>query len=145
MHESTVRVYAMSATPDDASDATLGSGPSAGGRSLPRDEPRGNATDSNDEPNGSNRSALRDDRAQTDQLGAIVLGIGIAVVIGFVVLYLANEVMLMTNVSEGDPLYPAHEALTQATNNTFEMFGLLFIIALLSIAIIFLWRAQQGR
>lgn len=135
----------MSATPDNQPTDTSGSGPDASGQTLPRSD----ASDSRTEP--AARSSIRferramDNRAQTENLAAIVLGIGIAVVVGFVVLYLANEVMLMTNVSEGDPLYPAHEALTEATNNTFEMFGLLFVIALLSVAIIYLWRAQSAR
>lgn len=92
-----------------------------------------------------------DNRGQADNIGSVILGIGIAVVIGFVVLYIANEVMTMTEISAGgpnttaDPLYPAYEALQTATNNTFEMFGLLFLVVVLSIAIVYLWRAQGQR
>lgn len=103
------------------------------------------ATDTANETNDSNTSLARDNRGQADNIGAVILGIGIAVVIGFVVLFIANEVMTMTNVSEGDPLYPAYESLQEATNNTFELFGLLFLVVVLSIAIVYLWRAQGNR
>lgn len=103
------------------------------------------ATDTTDSDTENLSRVGSDERGQADNIGSVILGIGIAVVIGFVVLYIANEVMTMTNVSEGDPLYPAYESLQQATNNTFELFGLLFLVVVLSIAIVYLWRAQGNR
>lgn len=85
-------------------------------------------------------------RAQMSMdLPSVILMIGIAVVSGFVVLYLSSEVISAINMSEGDPLYPAFESLEEATNSAFGLFGLLFIVVILSVAIVYLWRIRGAR
>lgn len=87
---------------------------------------------------------LADEKAQTDDLPGVILMVGIAVVGGFIVLYLASQTISAINMSEGDPLYPAFEALQSATTNAFEIFGILFIVALLAVALMYLWRIRGG-
>lgn len=137
---------AMSARPDsgDSGERVGAPRPSQDTRLETNQTPEPSSTKVESPGDVTNR-LLIDERGQAENIGAVILGIGIAVVIGFVVLFIANEVMMMTNVSEGDPLYPAYEALQEATNNTFELFGLLFLVVVLSIAIVYLWRAQGNR
>lgn len=82
------------------------------------------------------------DRGQQDDLVGVVLGIGLAVIVGFFILYMANETMTMMNLSESDPLYPAYETLNQTTNDVFSWFSLVFFAVLISIALAYLWRIR---
>lgn len=88
------------------------------------------------------KSLTTNDRGQQDDLVGVVLGIGLAVIVGFFILYMANETMTMMNLSEGDPLYPSYETLNQTTNDVFSWFSLVFFAVLISIALAYLWRIR---
>jgi uncharacterized membrane protein len=87
-----------------------------------------------------------DDRGQMGgpDIGSVILMLGVAVVIGFVVLFLSSQVIDQTQIQSGDPLYNASESLQTATNDMFALFGLLFTIVVLAVAVIYLY-AIRGR
>lgn len=87
----------------------------------------------------------RDSRAQQDLPGVIIM-VGVAVVAGFVVLYLASEIAGQLSLSDGgpnstaDPLYDSYSTLLDATDSAFGLFGILFIVAIMVVAIGYLYR-----
>jgi hypothetical protein len=95
-----------------------------------------------------------DDRGQMGgpDIGSVILMLGVAVVIGFVVLFLSSQVISQTSIEgnnsdpnvSNDPLYNASQDLQVATNDMFALFGLLFTIVVLAVAVIYLY-AIRGR
>lgn len=88
----------------------------------------------------------RDSRAQQDLPGVIIM-VGVAVVAGFVVLYLASEIAGQLSLNSGeangttkDPLYDSYSTLLDATDSAFGLFGILFIVAIMVVAIGYLYR-----
>lgn len=118
----------MSTQTDTSEVQDVGSSPSAGDTSAP------NASDT-----GLLGGLLADNRGQQDLPGVIIM-VGVAVVAGFVVLFLANEVIEQLNMSSGDPLYNSWQSLEDATNSAFGLFGILFIVAIMVVAIGYLYR-----
>lgn len=136
------RFNAMAARPDTSNEQSIGA-PRASVDTRFEDGDENN----NEKPQGlipakSNSSGTDRGQAQSDMLVGIVLAIGLAIIVGFFVLFMANETIVMTNMTEEDPLYQAQEELVTTTNDTFGMYGLLFMAVIFSIALIFLWRIR---
>lgn len=94
----------------------------------------------------ANRSLAGSNRGQMQDLPGVIIMIGVAIVAGFTVLYLANEVIQILNMSDGgpnstaDPLYESFQSLEQATNSAFGLFGFLFILVIMAVGIAYLYR-----
>jgi len=84
---------------------------------------------------------LGDKRAQMGgrDLPGVMIMLGIAVVVGFVILQIASETIAQTGLSDGDPLFNASEELETATNNVFSLFGVVFLVVILSVVVFYLY------
>lgn len=90
---------------------------------------------------------MDDESAQVggQDLPGIIIMLGIAVVAGFVVLAIASETIDVAGLSSGDALYNSSESLTDATNNVFSMFGIVFLAVILSVVVFYLYGIRGGR
>ena len=87
------------------------------------------------------KSLVADNRGQMGgrDLPGIMIMLGIAVVVGFVILQIASQTIETTSLESGDPLYNSSESLTKATNNVFSMFGIVFLVVILSVVVYYLY------
>ena len=87
------------------------------------------------------KSLISDSRGQMGgrDLPGIMIMLGIAVVVGFVILQIASETINTTGLESGDPLYNSSESLTDATNNVFNLFGVVFLVVILSVVVYYLY------
>ena len=87
------------------------------------------------------KKMLSDKRGQMGgrDLPGIMIMLGIAVVVGFVILQIASETINTTGLESGDPLYNSSESLTDATNNVFNLFGVVFLVVILSVVVYYLY------
>lgn len=135
-------IDAMASRPETTNDASIGAPRASVDERFDDGNENSNETPQGVIPNGATQSGTDRGQAQSDMLVGIVLAIGLALIVGFFVLFMANETIVMTNMSEGDPLYQAQEELITITNDTFGMYGLLFMAVIFSIALVFLWRIR---
>jgi len=93
------------------------------------------------------KALLADSRGQMGgrDLPGIIIMLGIAVVVGFVILTIASETIAQTGLEEGDPLYNASASLEDATNNVFSLFGIVFLVVILSVVVFYLYGIRGGR
>jgi hypothetical protein len=95
------------------------------------------------------KKLLGDSRAQMGgrDLPSIMIMLGIAVVVGFVILAIASETIGVAALNEGDPLYNSSQSLVDATNNVFSLFGIVFLAVILSVVVFYLYgiRGAGGR
>jgi len=87
------------------------------------------------------RELLGDERGQVGgrDLPGVMIMLGIAVVVGFVILQIASETIGQTALESGDPLFNASESLEQATNDVFSLFGIVFLVVILSVVVFYLY------
>lgn len=78
-------------------------------------------------------------------LPGIMIMLGIAVVVGFVILQIASETISTTGLSSDDPLYNSSQSLTDATNNVFNLFGVVFLVVILSVVVYYLYGIRGQR
>lgn len=80
-------------------------------------------------------------------LPSIMIMLGIAVVVGFVILAIASETIGVAALDSGDPLYNSSQSLVDATNNVFSLFGIVFLAVILSVVVFYLYgiRGAGGR
>lgn len=72
-------------------------------------------------------------------LPGIMIMLGIAVVVGFVILQIASQTIETTALSENDSLYNSSQSLQDATNNVFNLFGVVFLVVILSVVVYYLY------
>jgi len=85
-----------------------------------------------------------DDRAQATDLPGVLLALVIAGVIGFVGVFVMNEVVQETALEDSDELSNASDSMTSAVNSAFSLVGIAFIVLILSVVIVYLY-AVRGR
>lgn len=90
---------------------------------------------------------IGDRRAQMNgrDLPGIMIMLGIAVVVGFVILQIASETISTTALGENDSLYTASQSLQDATNNVFNLFGVVFLVVILSVVVYYLYGIRGRR
>lgn len=93
------------------------------------------------------KSLATDNRGQMGgrDLPGIMIMLGIAIVVGFVILTIASETIGVTQLSQGDPLYNSSESLVDATNNVFSLFSIVFLVVILSVVVFYLYGIRGGR
>lgn len=84
---------------------------------------------------------MGDERGQMGgrDLPGIMIMLGIAVVVGFVILQIASQTIETTALGENDSLYNASQSLQDATNNVFNLFGVVFLVVILSVVVYYLY------
>lgn len=94
-----------------------------------------------------NMNLAMDDRGQMGRrdLPGIIIMLGIAIVVGFLILAIASETIDVAGLEEGDPLYNASQSLQDATNNVFTLFALVFLAVILSVVVFYLYGVRGGR
>ena len=78
-------------------------------------------------------------------LPGVMIMLGIAVVVGFVILAVASETIAQTGIQEGEPLYNASQSLIDATDNVFGLFGIVFLVVILSVVVFYLYGIRGRR
>lgn len=95
------------------------------------------------------KALMGDSRGQMGgrDLPSIMIMLGIAVVVGFVILAIASETIGVAALDSGDPLYNSSQSLVDATNNVFSLFGIVFLAVILSVVVFYLYgiRGAGGR
>ena len=93
------------------------------------------------------KSLATDNRGQMGgrDLPGIMIMLGIAIVVGFVILTIASETIGVTQLQQGDPLYNSSESLVDATNNVFSLFSIVFLVVILSVVVFYLYGIRGGR
>lgn len=88
-----------------------------------------------------------DNKAQMGgrDLPGVMIMLGIAIVVGFLILAIASETIDVAALSSGDPLYNSSQALTDATNNVFSLFAIVFLAVILSVVVFYLYGIRGGR
>lgn len=91
-------------------------------------------------------SLFADDRGQMGgrDLPGVAIVLVIAGVVGFVGLQVMSTVVDTTSVEEGDAFYNASNSLQDAIDNAWGLFGVAFIVLILSVIIIYLY-GLRGR
>ena len=81
-----------------------------------------------------------DDRAQG---GQDLVGVSILLIVAGTVLFVGIQVMSQvieqTSLSEGEPMYNASQSVQDGLNNAFGLFGVVFIVVILSVIIVYLY------
>jgi hypothetical protein len=90
-------------------------------------------------PIGDDRGQLRMD------LVSVIIAAIVALVVAFVGIFLMSEVIGLTQLSSGDPLYNTSEDFQDTTGTVFSMVGLAIIIAVVSVVIFYLYAVRGGR
>jgi len=92
------------------------------------------------------KSLFSDNRGQMGgrDLPGVAIVLTIAGVIGFVALQVMSTVVETTSVSEGDAFYNASQSLQDAVDNAWGLFGVAFIVVILSVIIVYLY-GLRGR
>jgi len=91
-------------------------------------------------------SLMADERGQMGgrDLPGVAIVLVIAGVVGFVGLQVMSTVVETTNVEEGDAFYNASNSLQDAVDNAWGLFGVAFIVLILSVIIVYLY-GLRGR
>jgi len=92
------------------------------------------------------KSLLSDDRGQMGgrDLPGVAIVLTIAGVIGFVAIQVMSTVVETTSIEQGDPFYNASDSLQDAVDNAWGLFGVAFIVVILSVIIVYLY-GLRGR
>lgn len=77
-------------------------------------------------------------------LPTIIIGLGVAIVVGFVVISIASETVDVTALQSGDPLYNSSESLTNATNDLFGLMSVVFLSIILAVVVFYLRGVRGG-
>lgn len=87
------------------------------------------------------------DKAQMggQDLPGVAIVLVIAGVVGFVGLQVMSTVIDTTNLTSGDPLYNASTSLESAVGDAWGLFGVAFIVVILSVIIVYLYGLRGGR
>jgi undecaprenyl pyrophosphate phosphatase UppP len=90
--------------------------------------------------------AMEDNRAQMRgaDLPTIIIGLGVAIVVGFVVISIASETIEVTALSDGDPLNNASDSLENATNDLFGLMSVVFLSIVLAVVVFYLRGVRGG-
>jgi hypothetical protein len=83
------------------------------------------------------------DRAQTDLPGVAIVLI-VAGVVLFVGIQVMSQVIEQTGLQSDDPLYNASEEIETGLNDAFGLFGVLFLVLILSVVVVYLY-GLRGR
>jgi len=87
-----------------------------------------------------------DDRGQMG--GRDLPGVAIVLVVAGVVLFVGIQVMSQvidqTSLASDDPLYNASQDIQSGLNNAFGLFGVAFLVVILSVIVVYLY-GLQGR
>ena len=91
-------------------------------------------------------SLFADDRGQMGgrDLPGVAIVLVIAGVVGFVGLQVMSTVVDTTSISQGEAFYNASNSLQTAIDNAWGLFGVAFIVLILSVIIIYLY-GLRGR
>jgi hypothetical protein len=86
------------------------------------------------------------DRGQMggNDLPGVALVIMIAGVVLFVGIQIMSQVIEQTALQSDDPLYNASQSVQDGLNSAFSMFGILFLVVILSVVIVYLY-GLRGR
>lgn len=88
---------------------------------------------------------LADDRGQMRMdLVTVIISAVVALVVGFVGIFLMSEVIGITALSSGDPLYNTSQSFQTTTDTVFGTVGLAVVIAVITVVIVYLY-AVRGR
>jgi multisubunit Na+/H+ antiporter MnhB subunit len=86
----------------------------------------------------------RGQMAGTDLPGVAIVLI-VAGVVLFVGIQVMSQVITQTGLEQGDPLYNASEAIESGLNDAFGLFGVAFLVVILSVVIVYLYGLRGGR
>lgn len=87
-----------------------------------------------------------DNRAQSgNDLPGVALVLMIAGVILFVGIQVMSQVISQTSLAQDDPLYNASQSVQEGLNNAFGMFGVLFLVVILSVIVVYLYGLRGTR
>lgn len=93
------------------------------------------------------KQLMSDSRGQMGgrDLPGVIIMLGIAIVVGFLILAIASDTIDVAGLEEGDPLFNASDSLQSATNNVFGLLGLVFLAVILSVVVFYLYGVRGGR
>jgi hypothetical protein len=81
--------------------------------------------------------------------GGDLPGVAIVLIVAGVVLFVGIQIMSQvieqTSLAEGDPLYNASESIQTGLNDAFALFGVAFMVVILSVVIVYLYGLRGGR
>lgn len=86
-----------------------------------------------------------DESGQMNDLPGVIIMLIIAGAAGFAGIYVMSDLMDVTSLSSGDPLYNASQSLQDSVNSAFGMIGIAFIVAILSVVLFYLYGLRGGR
>lgn len=88
-----------------------------------------------------------DDKAQMGRqdLPGVAIVLVIAGVVGFVGIQVMSTVIDTTSLQSGDPLYNASDSLQTSVDDAWGLFGVAFIVVILSVIIVYLYGLRGGR
>lgn len=90
---------------------------------------------------------FNDDSAQmgSSDLPGVAIVLVIAGVVGFVGIQVMSTVVDTTSLQSGDPFYNASESLQTSIDNAWGLFGVAFIVVILSVIIVYLYGLRGRR
>lgn len=78
-------------------------------------------------------------------LPGIIIMLGVAIVVGFLVIAIASEAIEVAGLQSGDPLYNSSDSLQTAANDVFGLLGLVFLAVILSVVVFYLYGVRGMR
>lgn len=95
------------------------------------------------------KQLLADESGQVGgrDLPGVIIMLGTAIVVGFLVIAIASDTIDVAGLTSGDPLYNASQSLQDASNNVFSLIGLVFLAVILAVVVFYLYgvRGMNGR
>lgn len=93
------------------------------------------------------RKFAADNRAQAGgrDLPGVILMLGIAIVVGFLIIAIASQTIEVAGIESGDPLENASDSLETATNDVFSLLALVFLAVILSVVVFYLYGVRGMR